>query len=309
MNSTRKQILTVCALGFISGVLSLSCQAQDLEPRRWSHLPIGGNFGGAAYAYTTGDILLDPALRIENAEFDLQTIGGKYIRSFELLGKSARIDFTQAYQTGHWSGLLNGTPAAVDREGWADTSLRFAVNLLGAPPLAGKEFAAYRARAESETIVGAGFVMQLPTGNYLDDKLINLGSNRFTFRPQLGIVHSRGKWSAELTTAAWFYTDNDEFYSGKRLEQDPVLTADASLIYTIRPGLLLAASAGYSGGGGTTVNGRPNDDRQRNLAGGLGLGIPINRAIGVKFAWIGTRTRARTGFDADTFTGAVSVMW
>jgi len=198
--------------------------------------------------------LFDPALRIENAQFDLQTIGVKYIRSFALFGKSARVDLTQPYQIGHWSGLLNGAPATVERSGLADTSLRFAVNLLGAPPLAGKEFAQYRAKADHETIVGMGLVLQLPTGQYYDDKLINLGNNRFTFRPQLGAIHNWNKWSAELTAQSWFFTANDEFFNGKRLEQDPVYGADAHLIYAIRPGLWLAGSAGYGGGGVTAVN-------------------------------------------------------
>jgi len=290
-------------------LLSRSGQGQDIEPRRWSHLPIGGNFGGAAYAYTTGDIFLEPDLRIENAQFDLQTMAGKYIRSFELLGKSARFDVTQAYQIGHWSGLLNGVPAKVERDGLADTSLRFAVNLFGAPPLAGKEFAEYRAKTDCETIVGVGLVVQLPTGQYFKDKLINLGGNRFAFRPQLGVVHNRGKWSAELSTAASFFTDNDEFFNGKRLEQEPVYSADTHLIYTFRPGLWLAGSLGYGYGGVTAVNGVSSDNRQNNLGWGLGLGIPINRAIGAKIAYIGTRTQAPTGLDADTFTCAFSVMW
>ena len=272
-------------------------------------MPIGANFGGAAYAYTTGDIYLEPELRVQNAQFDLQTIGLKYIRSFELLGKSARVDLTQPYQIGHWSGLLNGAPATVDRSGLADTSLRFAVNLLGAPPLAGKEFAEYRAKADSETIVGMGLVLQFPTGQYYNDKLINLGNNRFAFRPQLGAVHNFGKWSGELTAQAWFFTDNNEFFNGKRLEQDPVYGLDAHLVYTFRPGLWLAGSVGYGGGGVTTVNGVPNDNRQSNLGFGLGLGLPITRALGVKIAYIGTRTEARTGLDSDTFTCAVSVMF
>jgi hypothetical protein len=138
--------------------------AQDIEPRRWSHMPTAANFGGAAYAYTLGDILFDPAMKIENAEFELQSFVGKYIHSFEFFGKSARVDLTQSYQVVEWTGLLDGTPARVEREGWADTSLRFAVNLLGAPPLAGKKIAAYRASMESETIVGLGLVLQLPIG-------------------------------------------------------------------------------------------------------------------------------------------------
>lgn len=90
-------------------------------------------------------------------------------------------------------------PAAVYRNGLADTSVRFAVNLIVAPPLAGKEFAEYRAKADHETIVGMGLVLQLPTGQYYDNKLINLGDNRFTFRPQLGAVHNWGRWSGEFT--------------------------------------------------------------------------------------------------------------
>ena len=127
-----------------------------------------------------------------------------------------------------------------------------------------------------------GLVLQLPTGQYYDDKLINLGNNRFMIRPQLGAVHNFGKWSAELTTQAWVFTDNEEFFNGKRLEQDPVYSADAHLIYTFRPGLWLAGSVGYLGGGVTAVNGVSSDNDQSNIGWGLALGLPISRAIGVK---------------------------
>ena len=219
------------------------------------------------------------------------------------------MDLTQPYQFGHWTGTLNGMPATVDRNGLADTSARFAVNLIGAPPLAGKEFAAYRAKADHETIVGTGLIVQFPTGQYYDDKLINLGNNRFAFRPQLGIVHNWGKWSAELTGQGWFFTDNNDFYNGKRLEQDPMYGADTHLIYTFRPGLWLSGSFGYAGGGTTTVNGVSSDNNQNNIGWGLALGVPINRAVGLKFAYIGTRTEVSTGLNSDTFLCAVSVMW
>jgi len=284
--------------------------AQDIEPRRWSHLPIGANFAGMGYAYTTGDISLDPELRIQNGQFDLQTIALNYIRSFELLGKSARVDLTQPYQIGHWQGLLNGVPASTDRSGFADTSVRFAVNLFGAPPLAGKEYAKYRAtKTDNETIVGAGLVLQLPTGQYYDYKLINLGDNRFTFRPQLGAVHNWGKWSAELTVQTWFFTDNDDFYNQKQLHQDPVYTSDADLIYTIHPGLWVAGGLGYARGGMTTVNGSSNENDESNLGFSFSFGLPISRTVGLKFAYTGVRTQVKTGSDADTFACGLSVMW
>lgn len=308
----RERAATVrlpAALALVLLLFTISCPAQDIEPRRWSHLPIGGNFISGAYAYTSGEIFLDPVLRIEDAEFYLHTIAVRYIRSFELFGKSARIDLTQPYQSGRWSGLLNGVPSSVERTGWADTSLRLAVNLVGAPPLTGKEFAEYRARTDRETIVGAGLVVQFPTGEYFDDKLINLGGNRFTFRPQFGVVHNVGKWSMEITTAAWLFTDNDAFFNGRHLAQDPLFTADGHLIYTFRPGLWASASVGYGLGGETIVDGAPSDNVLSNLGWGFALGIPINRSIGIKLAYVGTRAFARTGSNTDTLTCGLSVSW
>ena len=287
-----------------------STQAQDIDPRRWSHLPIGANFAGAGYAYSSGSISLDPVLRIQDGQFDVQTIGAKYIHSFELLDKSARVDLGQTYQIGHWQGLLNGVSAAADRSGLADTSARFAVNLIGAPPLKGKEFAEYRAtHGDHETILGVGFGLQLPTGQYYSDKLINLGDNRFTFRPQIGGTHNWGKWTAELTAQTWFYTDNNDFYHGNKLEQDPLYTADANLIYTFRPGIWVAGSFGYAGGGTTSVNGVSKNDSESNLGFGFSLGLPLSRNVGVKLYYIGSRTQTSTGQDADTFAAAISVMW
>ena len=175
-------------LVFIIGVLfplfiSSTCLAEELEPRRWTHLPINTNFIGGGFAHTDADISFDPVLKIEDGQVDLHTWLAKYIRTFSLFDKTARVELLQGYQEGRWTGLLDGVPTTVRRTGWADTRLGFAINLYGAPPLQGKEYAAYRAAIDTETIVGAGLSIQLPTGDYMDDKLINLGTNRFTFRP------------------------------------------------------------------------------------------------------------------------------
>jgi hypothetical protein len=290
-------------------VSALPCHAQDIEPRRWSHLPLGANFAGVAYAYTEGDIFFNPVLRIEDGEFELNTAAFKYIHAFELLEKSARIDLVQMYQSGSWSGLIDGVPAAIERKGWADTALRFAVNLYGAPPLERKEFIEYRKATHCETIVGAGLVVTLPTGEYFEDKLINLGANRYTFTPQFGVVHTRGKWSMELSSSVTFYTDNDGFFNGKKHEEDPLLIGQGHLIYTFMPGLWLGASAGYGYGGESTIDQVSANDIKGNLGFGLSAGIPVNRYFGFKIAYIGIRTREDTGSDNDTLTIACSLQW
>jgi hypothetical protein len=66
----------VRALGLL--LLALPCSAQDIEPCRWSHLPFDTNFLGVAYAYTTGDIFLNPVMQIEDGEFSLVHQRGKW---------------------------------------------------------------------------------------------------------------------------------------------------------------------------------------------------------------------------------------
>jgi hypothetical protein len=295
--------------GLIAASLLLPCHAMELEPRQWSHLPLGTNFAGMAYAYTKADIAFDPVLLLDDVEMNLQTWAGKYISTFGLFGKSARIDLTQAYQKGDWSGLLDGMPASTSRSGWSDTFVRMAVNLYGAPPLERREFAAYRSGLHIDTIVGMGLVVRLPTVEYMEDKLINLGQNRYAFRPQLGISHTRGKWTAELTGEAAFYTDNDEFFNGNKLEQEPIYIIHGHLIYSFRPGLWVSASVGYDYGGENTVNGIEKDDNKQDAGWGLTVAYPINRQTGIKATYIGSRKLESTGLDSDTLMASLSFSW
>jgi hypothetical protein len=304
-----KNLYVWCLCVFLIFGMPLLCFSQELEPRRWSHLPTGKNFAGGGYVYAEANILFDPVLRIENVEMEMHTWAIKYIRTFELFQKSARVDVTQGYQEGRWTGLVDGVPSSIKRNGLSDSVLRFAINLYGAPPLEGKEFSAYRAKVDVETIVGTALVVQLPTGDYMDDKLINLGTNRFTFRPQFGVVHNRGKWSMELTGAVWLYTDNDDFFNGNKLEQDPYYTIQTHLIYTFRPEFWTAASAGYGYGGESTVSGLEKNDRRETLAWALSFGFPITRQLGVKVIYLATRSQKSIGQDTDSIGGAFSILW
>ena len=301
---TSNLLLLLISTGF-----ALPCYALELEPRTWSHLPLGSSFAGGAYAYTEADIFVDPALQLEDVEMKLDTVAVKYIQTFELLGKSARIDITQAYQKGRWSGLLGGAPATTKRSGWSDTFVRFAANLSGGPPLKGKEFTAYRAKVKDETIVGAGLAIRLPTGDYMDDKLINLGQNRFAIRPQIGVVMSRGKWSTEVTAEVAFYTDNDDFYNGKKLEQKPLLFTQAHLTRNLGPGEWASLGVGFNYGGENTIDGDDKDNRSHNIGWALSYSYPISRQAGIKIVYANSQTQESTGLDTETLALAIAFAW
>jgi hypothetical protein len=299
-----------CLLFFLLGVgAAFRCSALDLEAGLWNHIPMGINFVGSAYAFTRGEIALDPTLMIEDAEVDLHTVVVKYIHAFEFVGNSARVDITQGYQEGRWEGVLDGVTSSVNRSGLTDTFVRFAISLYGAPPLSGKEFNAYRASNRNDTIVGAGLVVRLPTGDYIEDKLINIGQNRVAFRPQLGVVANRGDWTGEVTADLSFYTDNDEFYQGTTLEQAPLLLIQAHLTRRLDVGESVAFSLGYNNGGENTVDGVAKDDRNQNTAWALTYSYPISRQSGLKLSYISSRTLQSTGIDTSNLALAIVYAW
>jgi hypothetical protein len=283
--------------------------SQELAPRRWTPLPTGTNFVGGGYAFTWSDISFDPVLRIEDAKLKMHTFTLSYLRTFELLNKSARVEFKIPFQDARWTGLLDGNPASAHRRGRADPVVRLAVNLIGSPPLYGREFAKYHAAIGQETVVGVGLVVKLPLGQYDDDKLLNLGNNRFSIRPQLGVVHQIGNWSVEFTGSVWFFTNNNSFFNGRRLEQDPLFTMQGHLIYTFRPGFWASVSGGLGYGAASTIDHVPKNDEQRNVAWSLAVGYSLTRQFGLKVAYVGVRNLSDTGADPDTLIMSAAYFW
>ena len=283
-------------------------QAQDLEPRRWSHLPTGLNVIGVGTGWTDGDILFDPVLLIEDATFDLYPLGLGYVRSFGLFGRSSRVDVIVPYASGRWRGLLDGEFTEVQRRGFADPRVRFSINLWGAPALSGKEFIQYKRDHPVTTTIGAGLQIRVPLGEYTQERLINLGQNRWVFKPQLGVLHQRNKWQFELTGSVFLHQTNKEFYKGSELKQDPTLFVQAHAIYTFKPGWWASFSGGYAYGGRAHVDDVPKSNvRARYIA--LSFGLPINRHQSMKFTYLTSDTHVPTGNNTDALLAAWSINW
>ena len=289
--------------------VSAPAVAQDIEPRRWTQLPTNLSVVAAGYGNTAGDILFDPVLRIEQATMELHTFGLSYVHAFEWLGKSARLDLTIPHVQGRWAGLLEGQPASTRRHGFADPVVRFSINLYGAPPLQGQEYANYYAERKSHTVVGAAVAVFLPLGEYKEEKLINLGGNRFTFRPQIGVVHTRGSWAYELSGSAFLFEENDQFFPDNKLNQDPLYTLQAHIIKAIKPGMWVSLSAGYGWNGTNEINGAGSGDKKGNFLWALSLGLPINRQQSLKLSYINFNTQKVTGVEIGTYLLAWSYAW
>lgn len=281
---------------------------QDLEPRRWTVMPLGVNVVGVGYGKTRGDIFIDPVLRIEDAEVDADSLGVSYVRAFSVAGKSARFDALLPWQSARWEGLLDGEPASTSRVGLADPRFRLSVILSGGPALEPAGLKQYMAARPVHTIVGVGIELTVPWGEHFGDKLLNLGGNRYVIRPQIGVVHTRGQWSYELTGSTFLLGDNDDFFGGSKLELDPVYALQTHAIRVFKPGLWASLSAGYGWGGRYKLDGQKRNERANFLV-ALSVGFPIGRRQGVKVAYLRSETREDTGADSDSLIVAWSMRY
>jgi|tagenome__1003787_1003787.scaffolds.fasta_scaffold20826831_2 hypothetical protein len=267
--------------------------AQELEPRAYSPSPLGVNFLGLGYLRSAGGVAVDPSLPLDNVDAEVNAASLSYVRTFGLFGRSASIGFVLPYSRADVSGDVFEQQRSVTRTGWADPRLRLAVNLFGGPALDREEFAA----REPSTAVGASLMVVAPLGKYDSDRLINLGSNRWAIKSEIGVYQPLGPWSLELYGGVWFYTDNDDFFGGVRREQEPIATLQAHVGYTFRPGLWLAADATYYAGGQSMIDGVRKEDRQENTRFGLTLSLPVAQGHSLKLNWSeGVTERIGTSF-------------
>ena len=276
-------------------------RAQDIEPRRWTPLPVDSDVLGTLYAYTDGNLFFDPVLQIQDAKVKSQTLALSLVHSFDCFGRTGRVDAIVPYQSARWEGLLSGAPASREREGLADPWLRFSLDLVGAPAAKGKAYADYRETHPVNTVVGVALGVVLPLGDYNDDKLLNLGQNRFVFRPQAGVVHTHGPWSFELTSSVWIFADNNDFFGGNELAQDPLFDTQAHVVRTFANKCWVSAGAAYAWGGESHLNGQASNDERSNLLSSVSAGMPLGASQGLKIGYIRGDTQNDVGADTHTF--------
>ena len=310
MNGSAGTITSfIVILLFFSLGLSGQANAQDLEPRRWSHLPAGQNIVGVGYVYTEANVFFSPVLKITNGTSRINSLGITAIHTFDMAGKSARFSLMLPYVSGRWEGDIDDELQVIHRRGVGDPRLRLSVNLYGAPALEGAEYAQYIAEHTSNTVVGASIAVTMPLGKYCDDCLINVGHNRWSVRPQIGVVHTRGPWSFELTGSAFVFTDNDSFVDDAVLKQKTVYAVQTHAIYTFRPGLWASLSTGYGTGGRIHIDQLKTKFEVDNWVWAASLGAPIGQTQSLKLTWLSGRTQNLVGRDSDNLLLSWTMRW
>lgn len=281
----------------LTAALAGAARAQDMEPRAYSSSPVGMNFVAVAVGNTRGAILFDPTVPITDASADLNLGSIGYARTFGLGGKQGLVAAGFSYVRGDLEGLIDGAQRRTGRSGLADMRVRASLNLIGPGALTMEQFT----KAPRTTILGVSLTVQPPTGQYDPTRLINIGNNRWGFKPEVGVSVPLGRWFVDVYAAMWYFTSNDEFYTGESTrEQDPLYSGQAHVSYTFKTRAWVAFDATWYAGGESTVDDGPPSARQNTTRlGGTGS-IPISPRQSIKIA-ASTGASSRTGSDFDTY--------
>lgn len=279
-------------------------QGQEMEPHAYSATPVDTNFLIANYLRTTGSVSLDPSLPITGVKAAINTGTLAYDRSFGLLGTTASAAIAVPYFQGEVSGQVFTEGKQVTRSGLGDVHLRLTDNFIGNPAVSAKGFA----ERTPTTTVGASLIVAAPTGDYDSSRLINIGSNRWAFKPDIGLSQPIGDWFVDLAAGLWLFTDNRDFYNGHTRSQAPLPVLQAHVGYNFRPGLWLATDGIYYWGGGIRVDGVSSNDTESVSRFGLSLSVPITDELSAKFAW-STWLSARNGGTFETVGVSLQYRW
>jgi hypothetical protein len=293
----------------VAGLASVStarqADAQDMEPRAYSNSPTGANFLVLGYGHSTGDVLFDATLPLTDVNVNLNAGILGLGRTFGLGGRLALLTAALPYSWGSVEGRVFEDARRVTRSGLVDPRIKLSVNLFGPPAMSPKEFV----RAPRSTVVGASLTAVVPVGQYDPTKLINLGSNRWAFKPEVGISHPAGRWDLDAYAGVWLFSENDAFFPGTATRrQDPIVAIQGHASYSFKPRAWAAFDATWYGGGKATVdNGSPTSRLSNTRFGGT-LSWPLGRQQSVKVAY-SRGAWTRLGSDFRTLAIAWQFLW
>jgi hypothetical protein len=264
--------------------------AQSMEPLSYTNSPIGLNFLVVGYGYQTGNVLVDPSLPLTNVHATVDNAFVAYDRIVDFWGQSGGVSIVMPYAWLSATGDVFEQQKKVDRTGLSDFVFKVSVNLFGAPALSLKDFSNYH----QNLIIGLSLQVTAPTGQYYSSKLVNIGTNRWSAKPELGVSKALGPWTLEGGAGVTFFTDNNEFFGDNTRHQDALWSVQGHVIYNFTRKMWASLDATYYTGGRTSLNGSLDNDLQSNSRWGGTWAYSLARENSIKL-YFSSGVTARTG--------------
>lgn len=277
----NKRLLLAC-LALAVHHVPHQARAQFTDAHSYDNTPVGINQLELSYAYVRSDTSIDTSLVITGAKLNLNqgTVG--YTRYF---GGFHRLMWVEAsVPVGGLTGSITGTNIQGSITGAGDSSYQVAMLLKGGPALSVTQFENYK----PTTILGASFTITAPTGLYNPVKILNLGSKRWYFKPELALSHPFGpeqKWQLETYINSYFYTNNASYHGTEILRQQPLPGVEGHISYSFNDKIWASLDTRYSFRGTTIVDDVDQDNGQHNFILGSEINLSINNRNSLLFVF------------------------
>lgn len=306
----RLTLRLVCLVALVA-CSSHALRAQDLAPRAYVITPLSASTVTLTWNFYDGSINTG-ALPVSDATGTYQVPILSLYHSFSFFGRSASGLASLPYANGNFQGTVAGAGAHLYRSGLLDSVYRLSVNLKGGPALPAREFSKWN----QKLLLGVSLKVVAPTGQYDPTKLINWGTNRWSFKPELGYSQRFGHYIVDAYAGGWFFTQNSDFWSrnayypGTRSQsQSPIGAFEGHLSYSFKPRLWASLDGNYWFGGKTSINGVENPfSRLSNSRLGGTVSLPITKHQSLKFAY-SNGTYIRFGGNYQNVSVAWQYLW
>jgi outer membrane putative beta-barrel porin/alpha-amylase len=300
MRSLPAVVALACLVGTAGSAL-----AQDMEPRAYSASPVGVNFLVVSFSRSTGSVVFDPSLPLSDVHATVDGVAAGLGHTFNLFGKLGLLSVATPYALGDVTGNVGDARHEVTRSGLADSRLKLSANLRGNDAMSPREFAA----APRRVVLGTSLTVTMPASQYDSAKLINIGTNRWSLKPEFGVSVPRGHWDLDAYVGGWIYFDNPDAYPGGAVRsQDPILTIQGHASYTIRRGFWVAGDATWYRGGSARTDGGTSSTPLNNARVGVTMSLPVRKRFTLKAAYTSGIVE-RTGTNFRTVSIAWQTVW
>jgi hypothetical protein len=252
--------------------------AQFTDARTYDNTPVGVNQFEVDYGYARSNTSIDASLIIAGAQLNLNHGLVEYTRYFSFFHRVAW--FEAGIPLASLNGSINGTRLERSRAGAGDSSYEVAMLLKGGPALSVTQFADYK----PATTVGASLTVTAPTGLYDAEKLLNLGTDRWSFKPELAVSHPfgpDGKWEVSAYANSYFFTDNTSYHGKEVLRQEALPGFEGHLSYSFTNNFWASVDTAYSFRGDSVVDGVDQRNGQQNFI----LGCEANLTLTPGTRW------------------------
>jgi len=247
--------------------------AQFSEAHHYDNAPVGVNQLEFAYAYARANASLDTSLVVAGAKFNLNQGTITYTRYFGFVHRVVWID--AGIPLADLSGSVSGTNIHGSITGAGDSSYTVTALMKGGTALSVAQFADYK----PTTTVGLSLNMSAPTGQYNPNKLLNLGSDRWSFKPEIAVSQPFGreqKWQVDAYAHVYFFTDNTSYQGKEILRQEPLPGVEGHVSYLFAPNAWASIDTLYSFRGATVIDSIHQNDAQRNFTLGSEVNVSLN---------------------------------